>query len=50
MNQIKTNQKIFVEETQEFKKRRSNLIWWLIPISALGFYFFIRNKKKQHKI
>jgi hypothetical protein len=49
MNQIKTNQKIFVEETQEFKKRRSNLIWWLIPISALGFYFFIRNKKKQHK-
>jgi hypothetical protein len=50
MNQIKTNQKIFVEETQEFKKRRSNLIWWLLPISALGFYFFIRNKKKQHKI
>ena len=50
MNQIKTNQKIFVKETQEFKKRRSNLIWWLIPISALGFYFFIRNKKKQHKI
>ena len=49
MNQIKTNQKIFVKETQEFKKRRSNLIWWLIPISALGFYFFIRNKKKQHK-
>ncbi|MDA9630837.1 CRTAC1 family protein [Flavobacteriaceae bacterium] len=50
MNQIKTNQKIFVEETQEFKKRRLNLIWWLLPISALGFYFFIRNKKKQHKI
>jgi len=50
MNQIKTNQKIFVEETQEFKKRRLNLIWWLFPISALGFYFFIRNKKKQHKI
>ena len=49
MNQIKTNQKIFVEETQEFKKRRLNLIWWLFPISALGFYFFIRNKKKQHK-
>ena len=50
MNQIKTNQKIFVKETQEFKKRRLNLIWWLFPISALGFYFFIRNKKKQHKI
>lgn len=50
MNQIKTNQKIFVEETQEFKKRRLNLMWWLFPISALGFYFFIRNKKKQHKI
>ena len=50
MNQIKTNQKIFVEETQEFKKRKLNLIWWLLPISALGFYFFIRNKKKQHKI
>lgn len=50
MNQIKTNQKIFVEETQEFKKRRLNLIWWLFPISALVFYFFIRNKKKQHKI
>jgi hypothetical protein len=49
MNQIKTNQKIFVKETQEFKKRRLNLIWWLFPISALGFYFFIRNKKKQHK-
>ena len=50
MNQIKTNQKIFVEETQEFKKRRSNLIWWLIPISALGFYFFIRNKKSNTKV
>ena len=49
MNQIKTNQKIFVKETQEFKKRRLNLIWWFFPISALGFYFFIRNKKKQHK-
>lgn len=50
MNQIKTNQKIFVKETQEFKKRKLNLIWWLLPISALGFYFFIRNKKKQQKI
>ena len=50
MNQIKTNQKIFIEETQELKKRKSNLIWWLLPISALGFYLFIRNKKKQHKI
>ena len=50
MNQIKTNQKIFVEETQEFKKRRLNLIWWLLPISALGFYFFIRNKKSNTKV
>ncbi|MDC3276225.1 CRTAC1 family protein [Flavobacteriaceae bacterium] len=41
---VKTNQRIFIEQVQEFKKIRSKKIWWIIAIVALGLFLIIRFK------
>ena len=44
INDIETNQRIFIEEIQEFKKRSSEKIWWIIAFVALGLFLIIRRK------
>ena len=41
---VKTNQRIFIEQVQEFQKIRSKKIWWIIAIVALGLFLIIRFK------
>lgn len=41
---VKTNQRIFIEQVQEFQKIRSKKIWWIIAIVALGLFLIVRFK------
>ena len=41
---VKTNQRIFIEQVQEFQKIRSKKIWWIIVIVALSLFLIIRRK------
>ena len=41
---VKTNQRIFIEQVQEFQKIRSKKIWWIIAIVSLGLFLIIRFK------
>ena len=41
---VKTNQRIFIEQVQEFQKIRSKKIWWIIAIVALGLFLIVRRK------
>jgi hypothetical protein len=41
---VKTNQRIFIEQVQEFQKIRSKKIWWIIAIVALSLFLIIRRK------
>ena len=44
IHKIKTNQRIFIEETQEFKKKKSITYWWIILFCTLGLFFIVRHK------
>lgn len=41
---VKTNQRIFIEQVQKFQKIRSKKIWWIIAIVALGLFLIVRFK------
>ena len=41
---VKTNQRIFIEQVQKFQKIRSKKIWWIIAIVSLGLFLIIRFK------
>lgn len=45
IDKIQTNQRIFIEETQEFKRKNSTVYWWIITICTLGLFLLIRYKK-----
>lgn len=41
---VKTNQRIFIDQVEEFQKIRSKKIWWIIAIVALGLFLIVRFK------
>ena len=45
MKEIKTNQRIFIEETQPFKKKKSLTVWMILPLIVFGVFLILRFKK-----
>jgi hypothetical protein len=45
MKEIQTNQRIFIEETQPFKEKKSLMVWIILPLIAFGVFFILRSKK-----
>lgn len=45
MKEIQTNQRIFIEETQPFKEKKSLMVWIILPLIAFGVFLILRSKK-----
>jgi enediyne biosynthesis protein E4 len=45
MKEIQTNQRIFIEETQPFKEKKSLMVWMILPLIAFGVFLILRSKK-----
>ena len=44
VKQTKVNQRIVIEETQKFKKRESNIFWWITALIALSLFVIMKPK------